>query len=731
MLPPRPVPPAPHVLTDLYMDYVRNGKPVGLTFRQFLRAIKFTDPAANLDGMDDGTALRPRDGRAELISVPQRSIQGPLRVIVLLVDFSDRPGVRSVADFQDLLFSEGIFPSGSMRDYYREVSCGKVEVSGTVHGWLRMPQRYSYYTNNESGMNPASFPRNAQRLAEHAVRKALAAGVPFPRELDAFGDRAVTALFIVHAGPGAETFRPPLGKGAIWSHKWNLRTPVPVGPDLYAATYLTVPEDCRMGVCAHELGHLAFQWEDFYDPNGGDDGVQWAGTGRWDLMAGGSWNGDLGNRPAHPIGLHKSQHGWVGVDTVTGTTAGVRLPPYSATGGKVVKVVGPQFKAGQFLILENRQRLGFDDRLPGEGLLVWRVNLAYDQNAPNRPACQLIQADGRQDLENTANLNQGDAGDPFPGSERVTKLGDGKGVVSTTFPGEPRSGVTLSRIRVNAQRTITLDIRIQPGPAAGRAAGPGGAVVLAEAGVAPAKPTHPYQAGLDNLLRQPSITAAEMAPLVRAVTPTLAEIERQVTDIEAQTGEVAPPAAPAPAGMEAAGPEQFGGWLWQQYLRWFQPAWVQLGEFTGRYSVRPIGRRDYDYTPDATPFTFKRQNGQVITPGRMVTDGGSVPRIAWLVPDIDPWAYMDAYVLHDWLHLTHHCIRPLDPRNTFEEANLVLAEAIYTLMVTRPDQYPADWRKIVVIHTAVSSFVGRGLWDKQWDAHECRNLLPGFGGGDE
>jgi transposase len=32
--------------------------------------------------------------------------------------------------------------------------------------------------------------------------------------------------------------------------------------------YLTFPEDCKMGVCAHELGHLAFQWEDFYDPNG-------------------------------------------------------------------------------------------------------------------------------------------------------------------------------------------------------------------------------------------------------------------------------------------------------------------------------------------------------------------------------------------------------------------------------------------------------------------------------
>jgi len=238
------------------------------------------------------------------------------RNIVLLADFNDQPGTRPRSELEDLLFSDSIFPTGSLRDYYAEVSCGKVTVVGSVHGWLRLPHDYAFYTNNESGMGKLSYPKSAQKMAEDAVQAAIAAGVDFPKELDALGNGTVTALVIVHSGRGAEQLAASIRKKNIWSHKWFVPNPVQVRPGLFASTYLTVPEDCRMGVCAHELGHLAFQWEDFYDPNGNDDGITWSGSGAWDLMAAGSWNGG-GDRPAHPAGLHKSQHGWITVDTIT------------------------------------------------------------------------------------------------------------------------------------------------------------------------------------------------------------------------------------------------------------------------------------------------------------------------------------------------------------------------------------------------------------------------------
>lgn len=521
------------------MDYLRAGKPAGLTFRQYLHAIGFTDPAADTDGMDDAVAARRLPGGgARLVSVPHQQVRGRVRVVVLLIEFPDRRATRPASDYRDLLFADRVYPTGSLRDYYREVSGGRVDIDGEVHGWLRMPRRYAEYTNRESGLGGGSYPRNAQRMAEDAVRRAVRAGVPFPAELDALGDGTVTALVLVHAGPGGETFRSPAaGRDHIWSHKWTLHEPVAVGDTLLAATYMTVPEDCRMGVVAHELGHLVFQWEDFYDPNGGDDGVQWSGTGRWDLMAGGSWNGDLGDRPAHPIGLHKTQHGWVRETTVT-ASGRVVLPPFAADGGAVAKVVAPAYGPGQFLLLENRQRVGFDNRLPGDGLLVWRVDLARDMNAPFRPACQLVQADGRQDLENSANLNQGDGGDPFPGTERRTTVGD-TGLVSTSFPGGPRSGVSLSGITVDpATGAVTVEIAIAPVPAGGGPPSPSGPEGdLAEVGRGPTPPLSPFAAGLANLFRQKVITSEELAPFVRAATLTPGDIERHTAGLPAVPGE--------------------------------------------------------------------------------------------------------------------------------------------------------------------------------------------------
>jgi immune inhibitor A len=448
-------------MSMLFMDYRRSRWFGKKSFALYLKSIGFSNPSEGVIGMDDKARFRAAPSGPQLIDVPTQAVVGDVRVKVLLVDFSDRPGVLAPKHYEDLLFSDHIYPTGSVRDFYQEVSLGKVNISGSVHGWLRMPKPYAFYTHGNSGTHWADYPNNAPRMAEDAINLAKSAGVTFEKGLDKFNQGIVTALIIVHAGRGAEVMPPALRGQEIWSHKWNLRNTVKVAPDLDATIYLTVPNDCKVGVCAHELGHLAFQWQDFYDPNYDQDGFEWDGSGVWDLMAGGSYNGD-GARPAHPAGLHKMQHGWVSIKTVK-ASASITIKPYTPSSGGVVKIVSPNFSPKQYLLLENRKKTGFDFDLPGEGLLVWRVDETGAQETANSPGLFLVQADGRNDLTNPSDWNQGDTGDPFPGSGLKKSVTD-TGATSTSFPGK-RSGVTLKHITRDAAGVIRLDVEIKaPAP---------------------------------------------------------------------------------------------------------------------------------------------------------------------------------------------------------------------------------------------------------------------------
>ncbi|MDR4498736.1 MAG: M6 family metalloprotease domain-containing protein [Candidatus Scalindua sp.] len=451
------VPPAPEVMAMLYAEYLRTEKCQNLSFRQYLEVVGYSDPSRDVEGMDDGDVFHRSAEGPELIRIPNQPITGIIRVKVLLVDFEDKEGFVRPQNYEDLLFSKNTYPTGSMRDYYHEVSLGNVDITGTVHGWIRMPRPYSFYTNKESGQNWYSYPRNAQGMAEDAVRAAIEHGVVFEPELDKLNQGMVTALFIIHAGRGAEELHPSVRGTEIWSHKWVMQRPVKVSPDMDATIYLMVPHDCKLGVCAHELGHLAFQWQDFYDPNYDKDGKEWSGSGKWDLMAGGSYNGGSVS-PAHPAGLHKAQHRWIDTELVT-TSKTVTLNPYTATSGKVLKIVSPRYKQNQYLILENRIRTNFDTYLPGEGLLVWRVDESGEMLAPDLPGLLLIQADGKHELEQ--NWDQGDGGDPFPGMTGRSQLGD-TGDISTSFPEQERSGVSLSNIRRDpVTGNVSLDVKFE------------------------------------------------------------------------------------------------------------------------------------------------------------------------------------------------------------------------------------------------------------------------------
>lgn len=413
---------------------------------------RVTMPLPTEPGLNDGLIipgsyfpLGTSIARVRSAAADRAPLHGTVRVIVVLVDFSDQPMAATTQHFEELFFSTGVLPNGSVKEYFDEVTNGLVNLTGQVVGPYRMPRTVAAYANGESGTGTVA--PNARTMA----RDAAVAADPHVNfgPYDNDGNGFVDAFIVVHAGPGAEVSGSP---DEIWSHKWVLAGGEYVTDTTKIYAYLTVPEDAKIGVCAHELGHLLFGFPDLYDTDNTSEGI-----GNWCLMAGGSWNGG-GDVPAHPSAWCKAQQEWATVHNVTTNGA---LTIADVKDAHTVYRLWKDGAAGQeYFLLENRQQAGYDAQLPGNGLLIWHIDDAIANNtneAHYRVA--LMQADGLRDLENAT--DRGDGGDPFPGSA------DNRAFTNTSTPNSKSYGNLSTCVSVTAIShsgpVMTAQVEVQCG----------------------------------------------------------------------------------------------------------------------------------------------------------------------------------------------------------------------------------------------------------------------------
>ena len=449
------VPPAPELRHRLREEFEEAKERAGALLAPRLRMTE-TDRVGFNDGLIYPGTNFPVGTTAEVArraALERAPLRGIVRVIVVLVDFPDkRMDSAQLSRFSDLFFSTGVLPHGSVKEYFTDVSGGLITLEGEIVGPYTMPLPLAAYAGSENGTQDDE--PNARTMASDAVTAAEPDVDFLPYDND--GNGYVDAFIVAHAGRGAEETG---AAGDIWSHKWVLPAERTVDRTKIFA-YLTIPEDAKIGVCAHEIGHLVFGWPDLYDTDYSSEGI-----GNWCLMAGGAW-GLGGDRPVHPSAWCKLNQGWVtAVNHVSDALITVSEVKAAHTVSRLWMDGTP---GNEYFLVENRLRSGYDASLPGEGLLVWHIDDAVSTNRDERHyKVALVQADARKDLEN--NSNRGDDGDPFPGATNNVAFTDSTNPNSRSYAGagtcvsiteipQPGPSMTLRiAVRCPVRRPTTLE----------------------------------------------------------------------------------------------------------------------------------------------------------------------------------------------------------------------------------------------------------------------------------
>lgn len=380
---------------------------------------------------------------------------GERHALVILMEYSDVKFKKTYEDFHNL-FNQTDYNvngvTGSVRDYYSFASQGQLDYISDVYGPYTAMHPMKYYGSNSVYGGQDS---NPLELCIEAMKN-LPDDIDFSL-YDNDGDGVVDNVHIIYAGYGEEA---GASSDAIWAHEYSRQISLQNELGVTLAGYSCSPElrgnvgngITHIGVICHELGH-ALGAMDYYDTNYGTGG-EYEGTGKWDIMASGSWNDDGRTPPNFNPYVRSTVFGWNRQETLEADRRITmpRMNPENVVMSTVYRM--ETGCAGDYFLLENRQRYKFDAAIPGEGLLVYHVHpdidMYHSTNTVNasHPQClyPVCASNSQPDKENYGNINSDEC--PFPGSTWNNVFSSASSPAAIAWDGST-STVNISDITIN------------------------------------------------------------------------------------------------------------------------------------------------------------------------------------------------------------------------------------------------------------------------------------------
>jgi M6 family metalloprotease-like protein len=415
-------------------------------------------------------------------SPPSQATTGNVVGLAILVDFPDVQGFSNHLGMADGLFNtigfSGDGNSGSVRQYFQEVSKNKLDFSNVVGGksFVRMPKSKDWY-NYIDGDKTKGL-RDAGEAGPMLVKDAFEVinalsdderkntyGLDYTT-LSSQNDGTVKAVTVMYAGDTSGVWSQGLWPHMMPAEARAIDIPLPgTGPGKKVRTYqiTNMGTTLTIGTISHECGHMVCDFPDLYDYGNITNGV-----GAYCLMDIGSY-GNGGKTPIRVCGYLRYMAGWYDdADVVDigrlGTGAwGRRSMDVNgmflfAKGGGAVTA-----STREFFLIEHRIRTGWDAAIPDEGMAVWHIDTASSNSTDNSAykghnEAMLVQADARDDLGGA--VNYGDDTDLFPNGA-ATSFRDTSTPAATWWDGRD-SGLIITEI---GQPQAVMTFRIgQPEP---------------------------------------------------------------------------------------------------------------------------------------------------------------------------------------------------------------------------------------------------------------------------
>lgn len=469
---------------DEHYNYTLTSEGYGVMYNAAARSWEYSKRAAN--GVVIPSGELAIDGKAPLHGVKGLRPSPPLssrsaassgrlgtgkydynnfRGLVILVEYSDAPFCRSdIREVMDDMINKPGYDgymttganshkeeyTGSVRDYYYENSGGRFDPKFDVIGPVEI--NMTQYSAGQTS--------NAQRLVAAALNGADSQ-VDYSR-YDTDKDGVVDMIYFIFSGAGSNFSGND--ERLIWPHASTVSnlTLDGVAMGRYACSTELYGKPTQklldgIGTMCHEFSHV-LGLADLYDTDYKENG-QAQHPDKWSVMASGPYL----NKSRTPCGYSLYERyalGFAAPRLIEEEGSYSIAPLNEGTDADGCRINTPV--ENEFFLIENRRRTGWDAYLPGEGMLVSRVdstNVAvWENNEVNASAAHTYFTLVRANPSVKGTTVTDSDGDPFPGSGNVTALDNSTtpSLRSWTMVSNP---LVMENIAITQEGNVTFNVK--------------------------------------------------------------------------------------------------------------------------------------------------------------------------------------------------------------------------------------------------------------------------------